>query len=135
MKIADLSPDIDIYSLPVEDKLQLVQESDGLLIDLLENEYVEYADFSYLDNLTHLPNGFSCRYLNLQCCNNVSSIPDDLIVENIAYLSPCLLHLSVKFNAIIDGSKFRIIFHRNEIGHARGYTLYNDEFYAHSIYY
>jgi len=49
-------PGFDIKNLCVEDKIRLVKESDGLLVDILNGETIEgYLDLTDCASLTHLP--------------------------------------------------------------------------------
>ena len=53
-----ITPEIDPHKLSIEAKIKLIKESDGLLIELLENETIEgYLILDGCTSLTHLPDG------------------------------------------------------------------------------
>ena len=104
-----ISPDLDPYKLSIEDKVKLVQESDGLLIELLENETIKDLYLEECFSLTHFPDGLSVlRHLDLRKCYSLTHIPDGL-VKGYLYLEECtsLTHLpeglSVKGNLFLIG--------------------------------
>jgi hypothetical protein len=54
-----INPTLDPHKLSVREKIKLVQESDGLLIELLENTHVRgHLDLHGCTSLTHLPEGW-----------------------------------------------------------------------------
>ena len=86
-----IGPDIDPHTLPLEKKILLVQESDGLLIELLEGEHIE-GDLSLYGctSLTHLPEDLSVEGdLDLGGCSSLTHLPEDLSVGGYLYLGGC----------------------------------------------
>ena len=75
-------PGLDPGTLSIYDKYAIVHETDGMLIDLLENEFVPGGtSFAYLYSLTHLPEGLETEgYLDLSYCVSLTHLPTDLKV-------------------------------------------------------
>ena len=78
-----ISPEIDPNKLSIEEKIKLVRESDGLLIELLENETIEGSLHLYgCTSLTNLPEGLKVGgSLDLQGCTSLTHLPEGLKVE------------------------------------------------------
>jgi len=86
-----IPPNIDPHKLSIGEKIKLVRESDGLLIELLENEIVKGN--LYLGgcaSLVSLPNGLKVRgYLDLTHCTSLVSLPNGLKVRGYLNLYDC----------------------------------------------
>ena len=92
--IAD--PSFDPHKLSTEDKIKLVQQSDGLLVDILSGCEIRDLDLSCCTSLTHLPDGLEVEgYLWLIGCTSLSHLPDGLKVGRWLNLYGCtsLTHL------------------------------------------
>ena len=123
--IAD--PSLDPHKLSIDDKIKLVQQSDGLLIDILagckiKNLYLvcctslthlpdglEVGGYLHLvgcTSLTHLPKGLkSGRYLSLCDCTSLTHLPDDLEVGGVLYTDSEQLY---KYKDKIKGVKISL---------------------------
>ena len=90
-----IHPTLDPTKLSTEEKIKLVRESDGLLVELLEGLKIGgYLDLSECTSLTHLPDGLEVGYLYLSGCTSLTHLPDGLKVGDLD-LSECtsLTHL------------------------------------------
>ena len=89
MMICD--PKIDPSKLSVDDKIQLIHESDGLLVDVLEGLEVEGHLYLYgCTSLTHLPEGLEVgRSLCLDGCTSLTHLPEGLKIERTLDLEGC----------------------------------------------
>jgi len=92
-----ISPSIDPHKLSIEDKIRLVRESDGLLVELLEGLEVRgYLNLGGCTSLNHLPDGLKVEGdLDLYGCTSLNHLPDGLKVEGNLDLYGCtsLIHL------------------------------------------
>jgi len=86
-----IGPTTNPEKLPVEERVRLVIESEGLLIDLLAHtECQPNLVLECLRYLTHLPPGLYVRgALLLTGCEALLEIPQDLRVENTLDLTNC----------------------------------------------
>ena len=113
MKLLDKisRPGFDLNSLKQWEKIELVIESNGELIDLLEGETIEdylylqdctslthlpeglkiagHLDMSGCTSLTHLPEGLRSGDLDLNGCVSLKSLPKDLKVDGNLNLAGC----------------------------------------------
>ena len=82
-----ISPSIDPHKLSIEDKIRLVRESDGLLVELLEGLEVRgYLNLGGCTSLNHLPDGLKVEGdLDLYGCTSLTHLPDDLEVGGNLY--------------------------------------------------
>jgi len=72
------------HDLSINEKIKMVQESDGLLIELLEGETIENLYLGWCKSLTHLPNNLKIKQnLTLLGCSSLKHIPDDLEVGGV----------------------------------------------------
>jgi len=75
-------PDVDPRTLSVDDKVDLIIETDGLFVDILKDTIVDDLDLSGLEHLTHLPSGLHVRgNLSLKYCSALTRLPNDLRVN------------------------------------------------------
>jgi len=89
MKLQDLGT-IDPYTLSVEDRIELVRESDGVLIEFLRGAVVKDLSLNCCTSLTHLPEGLEVGgYLSLYKCASLTHLPDGLEVGGGLDLSYC----------------------------------------------
>jgi hypothetical protein len=94
--IAD--PSFDPHKLSLEDKIKLVQQSDGLLVDILAGCEIRDLYLRDCTSLIYLPDGLKIGgYLSLSGCTSLTHLPDDPKVEvgGNLYLRGCtsLTHL------------------------------------------
>ena len=82
------NPDFNLNSLKQWEKIKLVHESNGELIDLLEGETVEeHLSLSGCTSLTHLPKGLKIKeHLFLRYCIALTHLPEDLEVGGRTFL-------------------------------------------------
>lgn len=73
-----LPPNLDPYQLSVENKIKLVQDSDGLLVELLEGLQTIFLELNWCSSLTHLPEGLKIKYLCLNWCASLVRLPEKL---------------------------------------------------------
>ena len=84
-------PGFDINNLSQEEKIQLVRESDGLMIDILEGETIcKSLNLMHCTSLTHLPNNLVVKEnLYLHGCISITHLPSDLEVGLHLYVWDC----------------------------------------------
>lgn len=85
---------IDPMTLSVEEKIELVKESDGLLIELLENVKTESIDLSNI-NITYLPDGLEVKHLGLNNCKKLEFIPESVKVTGTMFIYGCVSLMSL----------------------------------------
>ena len=83
-----MNPSFDPYDLPLDEKIKLVRESDGLLIDILVGEEINNLDLQGCTSLKELPEGLEVKHLNLRECTSLEKLPEGLEV-NYLYLRGC----------------------------------------------
>src|SRR5574343_651984 len=85
MDIAD--PSFDPYKLSIEEKIELVYRSNGLLVNILQGLKIGYLN---------LHDGLKVnKWLSLDGCTSLTHLPDDLKVGGDLNLGDCtsLIHL------------------------------------------
>jgi len=89
MKLQDLGT-VDPYSLSIEDRVELVRDSDGVLIEFLRGAVVEDLDLRDCTSLTHLPEGLEVGGdLDLEGCTSLTHLPEGLKVGGDLNLGGC----------------------------------------------
>ena len=90
-------PDFDVDDLSQEEKIELVDESDGLLIDILEGETIMGdLDLRGCTSLTHLPDNLKVLGdMSLDDCTSLTHLPNNLKIDGCLDISGCvsLTHL------------------------------------------
>ena len=88
-------PKLDPHKLSIEDKIELVKQSNGLLVDILPNKVDGGLYLGGCTSLTHLPDGLKVRNLDLRGCTSLTHLPDGLKVDGYLDLRGCtsLTHL------------------------------------------
>ena len=93
-------PSLDPDNLSQKEKIELIRESDGILIDLLEGEEIKNGlDLSHLSSLTHLPEGLKVSgSLDLWNCASLTHLSEGLEVGRNLYLESCpaKIHSTIK---------------------------------------
>jgi len=82
---------VDPSKLSQEEKIRLVRESDGFLIDILEGEKIkEDLDLQGCTSLIHLPEGLKVEEdLILWKCTSLTHLPEGLKVGGNVSLQKC----------------------------------------------
>jgi hypothetical protein len=83
-------PDLDPFKLSLEDKIELIRQCDGLLIDLLKGERINGSLYlNYCSSLRELPDNLRVSgNLSLDGCSSLVELPVGLKVNNL-WLSGC----------------------------------------------
>ena len=86
-------PGIDPRTLPLKEKIRLVRVSNGLLIDLLEEETIGgHLNLEGCTSLIHLPDNIKIKgWLNLRNCTSLTHLPDNLEVGEWLDIYGCTL--------------------------------------------
>lgn len=92
IRMIDLAnPLMDPVNLPIDEKIRLIRQTDGLMIDLLKDEKIEVS--IWLDDchsLTHLPKELkTTRDLHLDNCSALVTLPEGLKVDGYLWLRNC----------------------------------------------
>ena len=84
-------PGLDPKTLSLDEKIELIKESDGLLIDLLEGETIDNLYLSWCTSLTHLPDNLKLINgdLDLEECSSLTHLPENLKVNGFLDLDGC----------------------------------------------
>ncbi|MBD3407387.1 MAG: hypothetical protein GF411_14820 [Candidatus Lokiarchaeota archaeon] len=86
-----LNPSLDPSKLSIKEKIELVRQSDGLLVDILpEGLKICDLDLERCSSLTHLPEGLWVGMnLYLSGCSSLTHLPEGLEVGRSLYLNGC----------------------------------------------
>ena len=90
--VIDITPDLDPSKLSQKEKMELVRQSDGLLIELFENEKIRGDLYLWrYTSLTHLPDGLEVGgNLYLGRCTSLTHLPEGLKVGGYLCLEKCI---------------------------------------------
>ena len=101
-----ISPTLDPEKLSKKEKIKLIKESDGLLIELLEGEIIEGNLYlRSCTSLTHLPDNLKVEGdLDLYDCTSLTHLPDNFKVEGNLYLYGCASLTHIPDNLKVEGN-------------------------------
>jgi len=107
MKLQDLGV-IDPYTLSIEDRIELVIESKGALVEFLKNSTFINLQLLFCEALEYLPKSIEVRgYIDLEGCSSISHFPSHLKhVKGFLCLEGCSSLKSLPKNLTINGSLY-----------------------------
>ncbi|MBD3407388.1 MAG: hypothetical protein GF411_14825 [Candidatus Lokiarchaeota archaeon] len=104
-----LNPSLDPSKLSVEEKIELVRQSDGLLVDILPEGLKVGGDLwlNECSSLISLPEGLKIKgNLDLRGCSSLISLPEGLEVGGSLYLDECSSLISLPEGLKIRGDLY-----------------------------